>query len=89
MLHILFRHITIDAFNTLAVKPLYSPLLHFAIDLLIRLCCQLQVLHTPGTDNEVAKALSRKDFTGVEHLVLHLDITQLTPPQDALGKRHS
>jgi len=75
----------VDAFNTLAVEPIYNPMLRFAVDLLIKTQSQLRVLYVPGPENEVADALSRSDFDRLDRLSPGLVIEQLTPPREALG----
>jgi hypothetical protein len=76
---------SVDAFNTLAVDPIYNPMLRFAVDLLIKSRCQLRVLYVPGQENEVADALSRRNFARLEQIAPSLVVDQLTPPRDALG----
>ena len=44
-----------------------------------------RVLHIPGTQNDVADALSRNNIGLALELVPDLVVKQFQPPQDALG----
>ena len=54
---------TVDIFNTFRTLPPYNHLLRAAVDILNWGEHDLRVLHVPGTENAVADALSRAEFS--------------------------
>jgi len=93
------NHNCVDMFNTLRALPEHNLLLRAAIDLLTDNHHVMRVLHVPGTENQVADALSRRDFARAIELDPELVINpfepyrllrqdkslSLQPPRDTLG----
>ncbi|KAJ6630089.1 hypothetical protein B0H10DRAFT_1775019 [Mycena sp. CBHHK59/15] len=73
---------TVDIFNTLAALLAYNPILTSTIDILFQHDFDLRVLHVPGSQNDVADAISRQEFDRAHSLVPDLIIL---PPPAALG----
>ncbi len=65
---------TVDIFNLLRASPTYNPILKSAVDVMISHGIDLQVLHIPGSENDVADALSCSQFSRAQGLVPRLII---------------
>ncbi|PBK95298.1 hypothetical protein ARMGADRAFT_926123, partial [Armillaria gallica] len=76
---------TVDIFNSLRATPTYNPILKSAVNVMISHCIDLRVLHIPGSENDVADALSRSQFSKAQKLVPNLIILPFKPPRDVLG----
>ncbi len=75
---------TVDIFNSLRASPTYNPILKSAVNVLISHAIDLRVLHIPGSENDVADALSRSQFSRAQSLVPRLLILPFKPPHDVL-----
>ncbi len=53
---------TVDIFNSLRASPNYNPILKSMVDVMISHSMDLRVLHIPGSENDVADALSHSQF---------------------------
>ncbi|PBK81850.1 hypothetical protein ARMGADRAFT_947599, partial [Armillaria gallica] len=76
---------TVDIFNSLRASPNYNPILKSAVDVMISHSIDLRVLHIPGSENDVADALSHSQFSRALDLVPRLIILPFKPPHDVLG----
>jgi hypothetical protein len=90
---------TVDIFTSLRALPDYNSILRTSVDLLYAGNHDLRVLHIPGVQNEVADALSRRDYTRAWCLRPDLEISEfeayrrvkvgncftLLPPRQTLG----
>ncbi len=76
---------TVDIFSSLKASPTYNPILKSAVDVLISHNIDLRVLHIPGSENDVADALSRSQFSRARDLVPRLLVLPFLPPRDVLG----
>ncbi|PBK99578.1 hypothetical protein ARMGADRAFT_896209, partial [Armillaria gallica] len=76
---------TVDIFNSLRASPTYNPILKSAVDMMISHGIDLRVLHIPGSENDVADALSHSQFSRAQELVPRLIILPFRPPHDVLG----
>lgn len=74
---------TVDIFNSLKCQAVFNPLLLFCVDTSISNKLDLRVLHVPGVENEVADAISRRNFGKALRLVPELQISLFQPPQRA------
>jgi hypothetical protein len=74
---------TVDIFNSLRCQTNFNPMLLFCVDTCISNNLDFRVLHVPGTENEVADAISRRNFGKALRLVPNLQITLFQPPQRA------
>ncbi len=75
---------TVDIFNSLRASPTYNHILKSAVNVLISHAIDLRVLHIPGSENDVADALSRSQFSRARSLVPRLLILPFKPPHDVL-----
>ena len=71
---------TINIFNTLHCQPELNPMLQFCVDLFLSKHWEVWVLHTPGTWNEVADAISPLNFLKASTLLPGLHIMDFQPP---------
>ncbi|KAF8994780.1 hypothetical protein BDQ17DRAFT_1251355, partial [Cyathus striatus] len=77
---------TIALFNSLrAPNKQLNTLLKIAVNLLLKENYQLRVLHVAGSDNTVADALSRRNFSRAMTIDPYLKILPFLPPHLALG----
>ncbi len=74
---------TVDIFNSLRASPNYNPILKSAVDVMISHSIDLHILHIPGSENDVADALSCSQFSRALDLVPRLIILPLKPPLGA------
>ena len=74
---------TVDIFNSLKCKPAFNPMLPLSVETSINNKLDLRVLHVPGAKNEVADAISRRNFGKALRLVPELRISLFQPPQRA------
>jgi hypothetical protein len=74
---------TVDIFNSLRCLSTFNPLLLFCVDTCISNKFDLRVLHVPGVENEVADAISRRNFEKALKLVPDLQISFFQPPHCA------
>jgi hypothetical protein len=74
---------TVDIFNTLRCQPEFNPMLRFCVDVFLGKHWDVRVLHVPGMQNEVADAISHRDFLKASALVPGLQITDFQPPRCA------
>ena len=72
---------TVAMFNSLRALPEYNCILKAAIDIFLKGKHQLQVLHIPGEQNEVADALSWAEFMRALDLQPLLTIQSFDPYQ--------
>jgi len=79
---------TIDMFNSLHTTPPYNPILTSAVDEIIEHPYNVCVLHIDGDKNDVADALSHRQFDHGHQLVPDLLIEEFSPPQDVLLSIH-
>ena len=70
---------TVNIFNTLRCLPEYNHLLKASVDILVDGDHSLRVLHVPGTENDVADALSRSQFSRALQLEPNLRISSFDP----------
>ncbi|KAJ7928645.1 hypothetical protein B0H13DRAFT_1597274 [Mycena leptocephala] len=76
---------TYQIFDTLAALPAYNILLMKAVDLLVEHNIDLRVLHIPGTENIVADAISREEYTKAYANAPGLIVSPSQPPRCVLG----
>ncbi|PBK86064.1 hypothetical protein ARMGADRAFT_1047939 [Armillaria gallica] len=79
---------TVNVFNSLRASPTYNPILKSTVNILISHAIELRVLHIPGSENDVADALSCSQFSRARSLVPQLLVLPFKPPHDwclALG----
>ncbi|OSX67213.1 hypothetical protein POSPLADRAFT_1076732, partial [Postia placenta MAD-698-R-SB12] len=76
---------TVGIFNSLRATPGYNTLLKSAVDVRLHFDIDVRVHHISGSDNRVADAISRRQFTAALALMPGLRILPFTPPRDALG----
>ncbi len=76
---------TVDIFNSLRASPNYNPILKSAVDVMILHSIDLRVLHIPGSENDVADALSRSQFCRALDLVPRLIIFAIKTPSRCVG----
>jgi hypothetical protein len=76
---------TVSIFSSLRCLPAFNPLIKHCADILITKGYLLRVCFVPGEDNEVADAVSRKNFSLAKSLAPGLQIGLLTPPRFKLG----
>ena len=76
---------TVHMFDSLAAQPFYNDILKQAVDIMLSTDVDVRVLHIPGEENEVADALSRKNFALARSLQPGLSITTILPPRVVLG----
>jgi hypothetical protein len=75
---------TVDIFNSLHCLSAFNPLLLFCVDTCISNKFDLRVLHVPDVENEVADAISRRNFEKALKLVPDLQISWFQPPHCAM-----
>lgn len=75
---------TIDIFNSLHCSSTFNPLLLFCVDTCTNNKFDLQVLHVPGVENEVADTISRRNFGKALKLVPDLQLSMFQPPHCAM-----
>ncbi|KDR64848.1 hypothetical protein GALMADRAFT_82606, partial [Galerina marginata CBS 339.88] len=56
---------TVDIFNSMRGLPAYNYILRSSVDVRLRTDHQLRVLHVPGLENDVADAISRRQFRAI------------------------
>ncbi len=76
---------TVDIFNSSSSLTDYNPILKSAINVMVSHSIDLHVLHIPGSENDVADALSRSKFSRARELVPRLLILPFEPPHNVLG----
>ncbi len=76
---------TVDIFSSLRALPTYNPILKSAVNVLISHDMDLQVLHIPGSENNVVDALLHSQFSKAQELMPRLLILPFVPPRDMLG----
>ena len=74
---------TVNIFNSLKCRVNFNPMLLYCVDTSISNGLDLQVLHVPGADNEVADTISQRNFGKALRIVPNLQITLFQPPQRA------
>jgi hypothetical protein len=76
---------TVDIFNSMRGLPAYNYILRSSVDIRLTTNHQLRVLHVPGHKNDVADAISRRQF--IKALSLHpgLRFRFFEPPQLPMG----
>ncbi|KAF5372145.1 hypothetical protein D9758_004969 [Tetrapyrgos nigripes] len=72
---------TVSMFNSLHAKPDYNPLLITAMNILLDANMHLRVLHIPGSNNNIADAISRNKFEVVKSEARGATLHFFTPPE--------
>jgi hypothetical protein len=76
---------TVQIFDSLAAQPGYNDILKSAVDLMVHYNVDLRVIHIPGEANDVADAISRRQFHFAQSVIPDLHIFPFQPPQCVLG----
>ncbi|KAF5320019.1 hypothetical protein D9758_018374 [Tetrapyrgos nigripes] len=76
---------TVSMFNSLHAKPDYNPLLITAMNILLDANMHLRVLHIPGSNNNIADAISRNKFEVVKSEARGATLHFFTPPELSSG----
>ncbi|KDR66780.1 hypothetical protein GALMADRAFT_80481 [Galerina marginata CBS 339.88] len=76
---------TVDMFNSMRGLPAYNYILRSSVDVRLKSHHQLRVLHVPGHENNVADAISRRQFVRALSLQPGLRFGFFQPPQLPLG----
>ena len=72
---------TVDMFSSLKCQPEFNPLLQHCVDVMISKEFRIRVLHIPGERNNVADAISWREFYHAQQLAPGLHIQAFQPPQ--------
>ena len=76
---------SLNIFNSLCASDSYNPILMSAVMIQINYNIDLRVFHIEGKKNDVADALSRRNFESARNLIPDLTIRHFTPPLNMTG----